>query len=253
MTIILLQTDIAWQNPEVNRRHIGELINASPKADIIILPEMFTTGFCTSPKGVAEEANTETLGWMQKIAKEKNAAIGGSVATIDDGHYFNRFYFVEPDGQFTTYDKRHLFSYAGEDKEYTAGQDRVIVEYKGVRILLQICYDLRFPMFSRNRGDYDIIIYIASWPTSRIDAWRTLVRARAIENQCYVVAVNRVGTDPSNIYNGATALIDYLGRTVVEAKDNEENAIQGYIDMKALNDFRRSFPALQDADKYTLI
>lgn len=253
MNIILLQTDIIWQKPEGNRSHIESIVATLPDADVIILPEMFTTGFCTSPKGVAEEVNSETLEWMQKIAKEKGIAIGGSVATLDNGYYYNRFYFVKPDGEFTTYDKRHLFSYAGEDKEYTAGDNRVIVKYKGVRILLQICYDLRFPVFSRNRGDYDMIIYIASWPTSRIDAWRTLVRARAIENQCYVVAVNRVGTDPGNTYNGATALIDYLGRTIVEAEDNKEEAIQGYVDMKALNDFRSSFPALQDADKYTLI
>lgn len=253
MNVILLQTDIVWQKPERNRAHIESIVAILPKADVVILPEMFTTGFCTSPKGVAEDANSETLEWMRKIAKEKEIAIGGSVATVDDGRYYNRFYFVKPDGEFTTYDKKHLFSYAGEDKEYTAGDNRVIVEYKGVRVLLQICYDLRFPVFSRNRGDYDMIIYIASWPTSRVEAWRTLVRARAIENQCYVVAVNRVGTDPGNNYNGATALIDYLGRTVVEAEDNKEEAIQGYVDMKALNDFRNSFPALQDADKYRLI
>lgn len=253
MDIILLQTDIAWQNPEKNRRHIERVINTLSQTDMIILPEMFTTGFCTFPKGVAEESNSETLIWMQKIAKEKNVAIGGSVATVDNGQYFNRFYFVKPNGTFTTYDKKHLFSYADEDKEYTAGVNRVIVEYKEVKILLQICYDLRFPVFSRNRGDYDMIIYIASWPTSRIDAWKTLMRARAIENQCYVAAVNRVGSDPGNTYNGATALIDYFGRTVAEAKDSEEDTIQGCIDLKALNSFRHSFPALQDADKYTLI
>ncbi|MFV0419214.1 MAG: amidohydrolase [Dysgonomonas sp.] len=253
MNILLLQTDIKWQQPEYNRNHAKELIENSPDADIIILPEMFTTGFCTSPKGVAEEADTETLKWMLKVAKEKHAAIGGSVATTENGKFYNRFYFVKPDGEYTIYDKRHLFTYGGEDKEYAAGENRVIVEYKGCRILLQICYDLRFPVFARNAGDYDVIIYIASWPISRIYAWNTLLRARAIENQCYVIGVNRMGDDPTNKYSGGTALIDFMGHPVVEAEVGKEQAICGNIDIQALNDFRKSFPALQDADKYTLI
>lgn len=253
MNVLLLQTDIKWQQPEYNRIHIKEMIDTSPEADMIILPEMFTTGFCTSPKGVAEKADTVTLEWMRMVAKEKNAAIGGSVATVEDGIYYNRFHFVKPDGEYTVYNKRHLFSYAGEDKEYAAGDNRVIVEYKSCRMLLQVCYDLRFPVFSRNAGDYDIIIYIASWPTSRIYAWNTLLRARAIENQCYVIAVNRIGDDPGNEYAGGTALIDFMGRPLAEAEAGKEMAVCGNIDMQALNDFRKSFPALQDADKYTLI
>lgn len=253
MNILLLQTDIKWQHAEYNRIHAKELIDASSYADIIILPEMFTTGFCTSPKGVAEEADTETLEWMRIVAKEKHSAIGGSVATVENGRFYNRFYFVKPDGDYVVYNKRHLFTYAGEDKEYAAGENRVIIEYKGCRILLQICYDLRFPVFARNAGDYDAIIYIASWPTSRIYAWNTLLRARAIENQCYVMAVNRTGDDPTNKYSGGTALIDFMGYPIVEAEVGKEQAINGYIDLQALNDFRKSFPALQDADKYTLI
>lgn len=253
MNILLLQTDIKWQEPEYNREHTLKIIDKSPNADLIILPEMFTTGFCTSPKGVAEKANTDTLDWMTSIAKEKNLAVGGSVATEENGKYYNRFYFVKPDSSYSTYNKRHLFTYAGEDKEYAGGEERVIIEYKGLRILLQICYDLRFPVFSRNIGDYDMIIYIASWPESRIEAWNTLLKARAIENVCYVAGVNRVGNDPGNIYSGGTVLLNYLGQPIVSAENGKEQAILGEISIKDLNSFREKFPALNDADKFRII
>lgn len=253
MKILLLQTDIKWQEPAFNRKHAQEIIDASPEADLIILPEMFTTGFCMSPDIVAEKANTETLLWMQTIAKDRNAAIAGSVATEEDGKYYNRFYFVKPDGSYTKYNKRHLFTYAGEDKEYAGGEERIIVEYKEVRILLQICYDLRFPVFSRNKGDYDMVIYVANWPASRRYAWDTLLRARAIENVCYVAAVNRTGDDPTNQYSGGTALIDFMGKDMIEAKENTEEAVSGEIDMLALDEFRKKFPALNDADKFNII
>lgn len=253
MDILLLQTDIHWQKPGYNRNRAKELIDASPNADLIILPEMFTTGFCTSPTGAAEKVNTETLLWMQTIAKERNAAIAGSVATEENGKYYNRFYFVKPDGSYTTYNKRHLFTYAGEDKEYAEGDKRIIVEYKGFKILLQICYDLRFPVFSRNAKDYDMIIYVANWPTPRRYAWDTLLRARAIENLCYVAAVNRTGDDPTNKYSGGTALIDFMGKDIIKAEENTEEAVVGKIDMGTLNEFRQKFPALNDADKFRII
>jgi len=251
MDILLLQTDISWQNPVINRDNARKLIEASPQADLIVLPEMFTTGFCMTPEGVAEKADSETLVWMQVIAKERNVAIAGSVATEESGKYFNRFYFVKPDGSYTVYNKRHLFSYAGEDEHYTAGEERIIVEYKGCNILLQICYDLRFPVFSRNTGDYDMIIYVANWPTVRLDAWNTLLRARAIENQCYVIAVNRTGDDPANHYSGGTALIDFLGKTLITAGEGIE-AVKGEANMQLLRDFRQKFPALHDADKFRI-
>jgi len=253
MKILLLQADLKWQSPESNRTHIKDLIDSSPNADLIILPEMFTTGFCTSPKGAAEEANNETLFWMQMMAKEKNAAMAGSVATHEDGKYYNRFYFVKPDGTYTTYNKRHLFTFAGEDKEYDAGQERIIVEWMGVRILLQICYDLRFPVFARNRGDYDMIIYVANWPIPRIEAWNALLRARAIENVCYVAAINRTGEDPYVKYNGGTVLLDYIGKDIVAAEFGKEEAIMGEIDMEKLRDFRKKFPALNDADEFEIL
>jgi len=252
MKILLLQTDIKWQSAEFNRTHARELINNSPDADIIILPEMFTTGFCTLPEGVAEKYDSETLAWMKDTAKEKNCAIAGSVATEESGRYYNRFYFVYPTGDYTTYDKRHLFSFAGEDKRYTAGDKRVVVEYKGVRILLQICYDLRFPVFSRNTGDYDMAIYVASWPTPRVDAWKALLRARAIENQCYIAAVNRTGDDPNTSYIGGTFLLDYFGNPIISAEEGKECAVMGSIDLDKLNDFKQKFPALKDADMFTI-
>lgn len=253
MNIILLQTDIQWQKPNENRTHAETIIDTLPQADLIILPEMFTSGFCMAPAEVAEKADTATLHWMQTIAMKKKAAIAGSVSVEDGGRYYNRFYFVKPDGSYTSYNKKHLFTFSGEDKEYAAGDERVIVEYKGVRILLQICYDLRFPVFSRNRGDYDMIIYVANWPTVRIDAWNTLLKARAIENLCYVAGVNRVGNDPGNSYNGGTVLLDYMGKSIVSAEDGLENAVCGEIDMQMLKDFREKFPALNDADKYRII
>jgi predicted amidohydrolase len=253
MNIVLLQTDIAWQEPETNRNHAEELIDSLPESTgLVVLPEMFTTGFCTSPEGVAEKAGTETLVWMQSVALRRDMALAGSVATEENGNYYNRFYFVKPDGSYVTYNKRHLFTFAGEDKKYTAGNDRVIVEYDGFRILLQICYDLRFPVYSRNKGDYDMILYVANWPTVRLYAWNTLVRARAIENVCYVAAVNRTGNDPGGRYSGGTALYDFMGKPVAEAGTGEE-AVSGTIGMQELADFRKKFPALQDADKFKLI
>lgn len=253
MKIVLLQTDIQWQEPQANRDRAKELIDASSKADLYILPEMFTTGFCMTPEGVAEKADTKTLEWMQHLANEKNAAIAGSVATEENGKYYNRFYFVKPNDSYTTYNKRHLFTFAGEHNEYAGGEDRIIVEHAGFRILLQICYDLRFPVFSRNKGDYDMIIYVANWPTVRLDAWNTLLKARAIENVCYVAAVNRTGDDPTNKYSGGTYLIDFMGKTLAEAEAGKEEAIYGDTDMQALLDFRKKFSALQDADKFRIM
>ena len=253
MNIKLLQTDIAWQKPEANREHVENLIDSlSDSTDLVVLPEMFTTGFCTSPKGAAEKADTDTLLWMQSIALGRNMALAGSVATEENGKYYNRFYFVKPDGSYVTYNKRHLFTFAGEHKEYTAGEERVVVEYHGFRILLQICYDVRFPVYSRNRGDYDMIIYVANWPTVRLDAWNTLVRARAIENVCYVAAVNRTGSDPYVQYSGGTVLYNFMGKTIAEA-GAEEGIVSGTIDMQDLIRFRSKFPALQDADQFKLI
>ncbi|MDR1810386.1 MAG: amidohydrolase [Prevotella sp.] len=250
MRAALFQTDTIWLSPDENRRRIEDMIDRSPQADLIVLPEMFTTGFCMSPEKVAEKGGLETLAWMQRLAASKHAALTGSIAVAENGRYYNRLYFVKPDGDAVHYDKRHLFSYAGEDKIYTAGDKRVVVEYGGFRILLQVCYDLRFPVFSRNAGDYDAIIYAANWPVSRIGAWNTLVRSRAVENLCYVAAVNRVGDDPVCKYGGSSAVIDFKGNVLAEAGGDAAEVIVAEWNKDALLRFRKKFSALQDADHF---
>lgn len=252
MKVILLQTDIEWANPVQNVRQAELMMEQQAEGDLFILPEMFSTGFCTQPKGIAEPADCATLAWMKRKAQERQCAIAGSIAIEEDGRFFNRFHFVCPDGRVVCYNKHHLFTFGGEDKQFTPGRERVVVDYRGVRILLQVCYDLRFPVFARNRKDYDMIIYIASWPVPRIEAWKTLIRARAIENQCYVAAVNRTGNDPYCQYNGGTALIDPWGRTLAACPDGETGVAVADIDLQALEAFRQKFPVLDDADFFTL-
>ena len=248
LKISLLQTDIVWSNPEANAIAAKKAIDACPGSDLYVLPEMWSTGFATEPQGIAEREEL-SLGWMKATAQETGAAIAGSVATeLGNGDFRNRFYFVKPDGETVFYDKHHLFTYGGEDKRYTAGESRTVVEFKGVRFLLLVCYDLRFPLWSRSREDYDCILYVASWPTSRIDAWRTLLKARAIENQCYVAGVNRTGTDPACTYCGGTALIDPYGKVAAQCDDNQAQTITALIDLDELNAFRKKFPVLKDRD-----
>jgi predicted amidohydrolase len=253
MDIILLQTDTQWHMPEQNRAHIRQMIDSASPADLIVLPEMFTTGFCAEPEQVAEHRGSTTLEWMRSTAKAKNAAITGSIVVEEDGKYTNRMYFVYPDGSCLQYSKWHLFSFAGEHHKYTAGNQRQIIMYRGFRILLQICYDLRFPVFSRNCNDYDMIVYVANWPIPRIHAWHTLLAARAIENQAYVVGVNRVGADPAAQYNGGSTILNFIGKPIAEAQTNAEETITGKVDMTQLNEFRKKFPAMRDADKFNLL
>lgn len=251
MKVTILQNDIYWSDISANTQHVDEIMDKADKADLYVLPEMFSTGFCTHPEGIADK-NGRTLAWMRKKAAEKDAAIAGSIAVEEDGKFYNRFHFVYPDGKVVCYNKKHLFTYGGEDKRFTPGNERVIAEYKGVRILLQICYDLRFPVFSRNRNDYDVAIYVASWPTPRVEAWKALLKARAIENQCYVLAVNRVGSDPFCLYCGGSAVIDPYGKIVSACEDGKECITVADIDMKELLAFREKFPVLEDADSFKL-
>lgn len=252
MKITLIQTDLLWNDPAGNRARFEQKIAEAGSADLIVLPEMFSTGFCTQPRLAAEPLGGETLPWMKRIAQKTDCALAGSVAVEENGNYFNRFYFVKPDGSLSQYDKRHLFTYGGEHKEFTAGDKRVIVEYKGWRILLQICYDLRFPVWSRNRNDYDLALYTANWPTPRVDAWSALLRARAIENLCYVAGINRTGTDPNCSYCGKSALLDFKGQTLEDVEPGKEALLSAELDADALRDFRKNFPALQDADRFSL-
>ena len=251
MHITLLQMDIVWGQPAANYRRIEAMIKRHPDADLYVLPEMFPTGFCIHPEGLADSTD-ESLQWMQQLAGATQAAIAGSVAVSDGKNYYNRFYFVEPDGKVTAYDKRHLFTFGGEQRSFTAGKKRVVVHYHGVRILLQTCYDLRFPVWARNRGDYDLILYVASWPDTRIAAWKILLQARAIENQCYVAGVNRVGKDAQCTYSGASQLVDAYGNICAAAEDYQEEAISWTLDLDKLQRFRTKFPVLADADDWML-
>lgn len=255
MNIILLQTDIGWRAPRANMKHAAALIGkaaagSAVPVDLVVLPEMFTTGFDLDPVS-AEGSGTLALEWMRGQASRYDAAVAGSVIWEEEGLVHNRLLFVKPDGNYIYYDKRHLFTFAGENKRYTPGGSRVVVTWRGMRILLQVCYDLRFPVFARNRNDYDMILYVANWPQVRMNAWDTLLKARAIENACYVAGVNRCGSDPSQDYTGGSAIIDFKGHVMAHAGGNEAS-IEASTDMEALIKFRKKFPVLDDADDFTL-
>lgn len=246
--------NLAWCDREANLRCAEQYILANLGADVYVLPEMFTTGFCMEPHRIAEPSDGPTLEWMCRVAATSDAAITGSVAVVaPDGGYRNRMFFVEPDGKVTWYDKRHLFSYSGEDKHYESGDSRVIINFRGVRFFLQVCYDLRFPVFGRNLDDYDVALYVANWPDKRRMAWDTLLRARAIENQCVVIGVNRVGTDPMCNYDGGTAAIDFFGNVAVRCDDNTEQLVTYEVQMDELRHYRDKFPALADSDDFRLL
>lgn len=259
MKINLLQLDLVWASPESNRAKAEHIIKSQEKADVYILPEMFSTGFATVPEGIAEEWADGTCAshrWMQSVAAELDAAIVGSIAVREnDGSFFNRLCFVRPNGETTFYDKYHLFTFGGEHLRYTAGQTKVVAEFRGYRFLLQICYDLRFPVFSRNNAEnpYDVAIYVASWPTPRVEAWLSLLKARAIENQCYVCGVNRVGTDPNCQYSGGTQIIDPYGKIIAECQMGDESATTATLDKEALEAFRLKFPVLHDAETFYVV
>lgn len=255
MRIALIQSEIVWGNEVANRKRIDTLLEEAQKgAELYVLPEMFSTGFATSEGDAIEDDPSRTLEWMKSKAAELDSALCGSIALrLGDGRCVNRMYFVYPDGRCAHYDKRHLFTYGGEQHRFSGGEQRVIVEYKGIRFLLAVCYDLRFPVWLRNQGDYDAMIIVASWPESRRFAWDTLVRARAIENQCFVLAVNRNGDDPNCTYNGGSALIGPKGETIAAAEDYKEQLLDTELDMQELEDFRSAFPVLEDRDQHSII
>ena len=237
--------DLAWNNPVENIRKAEALAN-STKSDLYVLPEMWATGFVTEPEGiVGYESQSEALAWMKAYASELQCALSGSLAArIADGSYRNRHYFVTPEGC-TFYDKRHLFTHGGEHHLYTAGNSAVVAEWQGCRFMLQTCYDLRFPVFARygRAGNcYDVLIYVASWPSKRRLAWDTLIRARAIENQCYVLAVNRVGSDNIATYDGGSAIVDPLGRLIGEGCCTVD------VNVQELPQLRSRFRVLDDRD-----
>ena len=252
MRLIGIESSIIWENPSENRvafeAQIRDALNSTTgKVDVVVLPENFTSGFSMNVDSVDSWSNRHTLNWMKSLCSEFDIAICGSVAfKLDDGTGRNRGLFVTPGGEVNIYDKKHLFTLGGEGENYVPGQDRTVVEFRGWKFLLQICYDLRFPVFSRNNPDdaYDAIIYVANWPKPRIHAWRTLLQARAIENQCYVIGVNRCGEDPSrNIYTGDSLGVDPWGVIASEGPVVDLVCERGVLD-----EFRRKHPFLRDGE-----
>jgi predicted amidohydrolase len=255
LRVTLVQQPLVWHDAAANRAHFDALLApVAGHADVIVLPEMFTTGFSMDVEQVAEGAGGPTSAWLQQKARDLRAAITGSVMTKDGAHFFNRMFWAEPDGSLRHYDKRHLFRMANEHQRFTPGNAPLTVLWRGFRICLQVCYDLRFPVFSRRRPEleYDVLIYSANWPAPRRQAWQALLRARAIENLSYVVGVNRVGTDGKELpYAGDSVVHDYLGETLAQL-GSEPAVVTVELDIAALRAFRERFPAHLDADRFTL-
>jgi omega-amidase len=256
LRITLIQTSLHWEQPDKNREHFFSLINPLRKgsSDLILLPEMFSTGFTMNAAAVAEEMNGPTVQWMKKLANAKNAVLCGSVVIRESGKYYNRLIWMQPDGKYFSYDKRHLFRMAGEEKIYTPGTKRLIVNLKGWRICPLVCYDLRFPVWSRNQNDYDLLIYVANWPSRRKYAWKQLLVARAIENQCYVAGLNRTGKDGNKIpYPGNSLLLDPLGKIINKNHGAGQSMETVTLDGGMLEHLRKSFPVSMDQDEFKIL
>jgi omega-amidase len=253
MKIALIQSSLFWENPKANRNYFEEKINGiTVEVDLIVLPEMFTTGFTMNPSAVFETMQGETIAWLQSLAKARNTAITGSLIIAENDNFYNRLVFVFPSGEIQFYDKRHLFTLAGENKVYASGNKKLIVEYKGWKICPLICYDLRFPVFSRNVEEYDLLIYVANWPEIRIKAWDSLLKARAIENVSYTIGVNRIGEDSNKFaHNGHSQAIDFLGDYVLEPIEIEGVFIIE-LNKAELLLARKKFDFLSDQDSFTL-
>jgi omega-amidase len=251
MKVALIQTNIIWENPSENRKILEEKIQTLKESvDLILLPEMFTSGFTMHPNLVAETMNGATILWLKEIAKAKNCAITGSLVITENGNFYNRLVFVFPNGEIQHYDKKHLFTLAGEDKVYTSGMEKVIVNYNNWKICLQVCYDLRFPVFSRNTENYDVLIYVASWPKVRTNAWDILLKARAVENLSYAIGVNRIGTDNNDFeYIGHSQIIDELGNFIIEPTENEGVFIAD-LDRNKMLETRNKLNFLNDKDEF---
>ncbi len=254
LKIAMLQSNLIWENPEQNRNNFAEKIKKiGQSVDIILLPEMFTSGFTMSPSNVAETMEGETIKWMLEIALRSNAAIGGSIVIEKKDKFFNRFVFAKPDGTMEIYDKRHTFTLARENEVYASGNAKVIIDYKGWKICPLICYDLRFPVWARNTEIYDVLFYVANWPKPRITAWDALLKARAIENMSYCIGVNRVGLDANNHeYSGHSAAYDVLGEQLFDIEDGKEHVEIVTLSKAHLTSIREKLKFLNDSDAFTL-
>lgn len=253
MKIAFIQAPLAWENPKENRVYFESKINEIQlDVQIIVLPEMFTSGFTMNPERVAEGMEGETLSWLKQLAASRNCAFMGSLVIISDDQFFNRFVFVAPSGNVEYYDKKHLFTLSGENVAYVAGKEKYIIEYLGWKICPLICYDLRFPVFSRNTEDYDLLVYVASWPKTRVNAWDILLQARAVENMCYAVGVNRLGTDGNGYeYVGHSQAVDFLGHYLQEPTQMEGSFVV-ILNKEKLIETRQKLGFLNDRDAFEL-
>lgn len=261
LTISTIQTSLLWEEKSANLRMLEQKISSiDEKTELVVLPEMFSTGFSMNPAPLAETMDGETVQWMKRVSHENSTILTGSVIIEEGGNFYNRLIWMLPNGQYGQYDKRHLFAYAGEDEKYSPGNKRLIASVKGWKINLQVCYDLRFPVWVRQaplfsrRGEleYDVLIYVANWPERRSHAWKTLLCARAIENQCYVIGVNRVGLDGNNIYHSGNSLvIDPLGQVLYHMAD-EEDVFTITLQKDKLEEVREKFPFWKDADSFNI-
>ncbi len=277
LTITLIQSQLNWEDKEANLRMFEEKINAiKEKTEMVVLPEMFSTGFSMNAKLLAEEMDGPTMEWMARIAKEYRIILTGSLIIEEDGYYYNRLIWMLPVGQYGHYDKRHLFGFAGEDQHYSPGNKRLIASVNGFKLNMQICYDLRFPVWACQQSfvppllgkkrvsnfdafkepehpEYDILVYVANWPEKRSHAWKTLLQARAIENQCYVIGLNRVGNDGNDIYySGDSMIVDALGKTSYE-KSHDEDIFTITLIKEKIDEIRKQFPFWKDAEHFMIV
>ncbi len=253
LKVTLIQTSLHWENIEENLKHFGQLFSKiHEQTDLIVIPEMFSTGFSMNTKRLAEKMDGKTIQWLKEQSEKTGAVITGSVIISDNGNFYNRLIWMRPDGTYDTYDKRHMFGMGEEDKFYTPGEKRLIVSLKDWKICPQVCYDLRFPVWNRNRNDYELLIFVANWPERRNFAWKHLLQARAIENQSYVIGVNRIGNDGNGIYHsGDSALIDPLGEVIFTQADTAFIKTMT-ISKERLEYVRAKMPFLQDADDFEI-
>ena len=258
LTITIIQSALVWENIDDNLELFTKKIDSiTAKTEVIILPEMFSTGFSMQPEILAETMDGKAVAWMEKMAVQKRVIITGSLMIKEGDHYFNRLIWMLPNGQFGYYNKRHLFGHANEDSHYTAGNKRLIAQVKGFKINLQVCYDLRFPVWARqvntSEPEYDILLYVANWPERRNHAWKTLLAARAIENQCYVIGVNRVGNDGNNIYHSGDSMVLNAMGEILYQKAHDENIFTITLEKEPLEEIRNKLPFLKDADGFKII
>jgi len=253
LKVCTLQSELAWHHPDANQQHFEQLIRASDDVDIIVLPEMFLTGFTMEPESIAEPWQGGRTEWLSALAKETGKALCGSLVVHLGEAFYNRFIFATPDGGLCHYDKHHLFRMSAENEHYSSGDDRCLIHYRGWRILPIVCYDLRFPVFCRNQNDYDLMICVANWPAPRRHHWRILLQARAVENQAFVVGVNRVGQDGKGLdYSGDSMVVSFKGDLMFDSPPGEAQVGVATLDLEDLRSYRKSFPAWADTDRFEL-